>query len=84
MDKGRLRSSLRWKMHRDVLGLVGLVGTDVEYALFVHKGTRAHTIRAKNGKALYWKGAAHPVRQVQHPGTKGQPFLTNALKAAAI
>jgi hypothetical protein len=28
-----------------------------------------------NKKALFWKGASHPVKKVNHPGTKAQPFL---------
>jgi hypothetical protein len=33
VDTGRLRSSIRWKMIRDHRGVVGVVGTDVIYAL---------------------------------------------------
>lgn len=40
VDTGRLRSSLRWSVGRDSQGLVGLVGSDVEYAGFVNDGTR--------------------------------------------
>jgi hypothetical protein len=64
----------------------GRVGSNLRYALWVHEGTglygpKHHVIvivpRAK--KALFWKGARHPVRRVNHPGIKGQPFLRNAL-----
>lgn len=57
----------------------GRVGTNLRYALWVHEGTRAHVIVPTVKRALYWKGARHPVRRVMHPGTKGQPFLRNAL-----
>lgn len=40
VDTGRLRSSLRWALAVDGRGLYGLVGSDVEYAGFVHDGTR--------------------------------------------
>src|SRR5579871_5492968 len=40
------------------------------YAPFVEFGTKPHTIVAKNAQALYWPGADHPVRKVNHPGTK--------------
>ncbi|WP_343073091.1 hypothetical protein [Clostridium sp. YIM B02569] len=39
------------------------------------------SIRPKNKKALYWKGAAHPVKQVNHPGTKGFKTIENTMLA---
>jgi hypothetical protein len=51
----------------------------VLYAPAVHAGTRPHTIRPTRKKALYWKGALHPVRLVEHPGTRANPFMTRAL-----
>ena len=32
----------------------------------------------KNKRFLYWKGAKHPVKQVNHPGSKAKPFLIPA------
>lgn len=40
VDTGRLRSSITWRIETDAKGLVGIVGTSVEYAVFVHEGTR--------------------------------------------
>jgi hypothetical protein len=45
-------------------------------------GSRPHIIEAKNGAALSWPGARHPVRKVHHPGTAAQHILRNALRAA--
>jgi hypothetical protein len=45
------------------------------YAPFVEFGTKPHTIVPKDAKALYWPGAAHPVRKVNHPGTKPNQFM---------
>ena len=47
--------------------------SNIKYARLVEEGTRPHTIRAKNKKALYWKGAKHPVKSVRHPGSKAKP-----------
>ena len=49
-----------------------LIGSDRKYAAIHQLGgqTRAHVIRAKNGKALAWPGMKHPVKQVNHPGSK--------------
>jgi hypothetical protein len=45
------------------------------YAPYVEFGTKPHTIVAKNAKALFWPGAAHPVRKVNHPGTAANDFM---------
>lgn len=53
----------------------------VKYGAFLEEGTPPHIIRPKNKKALYWKGAAHPVKQVNHPGTKAYPILEDTIKS---
>ena len=40
VDTGRLRASITWQLLRDGDGLFARVGTDVEYAYYVHEGTR--------------------------------------------
>lgn len=40
VDTGRLRSSITWRIETDGQGIVGIVGTNVEYAIYVHEGTR--------------------------------------------
>ena len=52
--------------------------SNIKYARGVEEGTKPHTIRAKNKKALYWKGAKHPVKSVRHPGSRAKPFLIPA------
>lgn len=39
VDTGRLRSSITWRLGRDSQGLLGIVGTNVEYAPYVEFGT---------------------------------------------
>lgn len=39
VDTGRLRSSITHALDRDARGLVGVVGTDVDYAAYVELGT---------------------------------------------
>lgn len=55
------------------------VGTDRPYGAIHQLGgqTAAHTILPKNGQALNWPGAAHPVAKVEHPGSKipARPYL---------
>ena len=54
--------------------------SNIKYARGVEEGTRAHIIKAKNKKALCWKGAKHPVKSVRHPGSKAKPFLIPAFE----
>ena len=56
------------------------LGHGVLYGKFLEEGTAPHIIRPKNKKALYWSGAAHPVKMVNHPGTKPRPLLEDTLR----
>lgn len=73
---GRLANSLTSEVHDKVLRIGS---TDCNYATDVEMGTAAHIINAKPGSALYWPGADHPVRRVNHPGTQPYPYLRPAL-----
>lgn len=76
VDTGFMRNSTQGK----VVALTGTVSNNVKYAIMVEDGTKAHIIKPRFKKALYWNGAPHPVRQVRHPGTKGKPFLKPAFE----
>ena len=52
----------------------------VDYGEILEEGSPAHVITPKNSKALYWKGADHPVKRVNHPGTQGFHTLENTLQ----
>jgi len=56
------------------------------YATYVHEGTRPHIILPKKAGgvlAFYWPKAGKTVfmRRVNHPGTQGQHYLTDAAEA---
>ena len=55
--------------------------SNIKYAPMVEYGTKPHIIKAKNKKALYWKGASHPVKSVRHPGNKAKPYLIPAFES---
>lgn len=62
-------------------GSQGLVSFTAPYAGYVHEGTglfgpRKKMIVPTEKKALYWPGAAHPIRAVR--GMKGRPYLMKA------
>ena len=72
---------LRRSISVDMGNLEATIHTsNVKYAVMVEKGTKAHIIKPKNKKALYWKGASHPVKQVNHPGSKAKPYLIPAFE----
>ena len=54
--------------------------SNIKYAPGVEFGTKPHIIKPKNKKALYWKGASHPVKSVRHPGSKAKPYLIPAFE----
>ena len=75
---GHLRRSIATKMG----DLEATIHTsNVKYAVIVEKGSKAHVIRPKNKKALYWKGAKRPVKLVNHPGSKAKPYLEPAFES---
>ena len=59
---------LQWEVSED----------GVPYGVYVRKGTKPHLIGPRYKKALYWPGAAHPVKLVHHPGTKPNPYHERA------
>lgn len=60
-------------------GLTTQIRNPVKYWPYVNYGTGPHTITPKRKKALYWKGASHPVPMVRHPGITGTRFVTKAV-----
>lgn len=78
-------SHARQSIHSGVNGrgrdLTIYLAHGVKYGAVLEEGSRPHVIRPKNKKALYWSGAAHPVRMVNHPGTRAHPVLENTLKS---
>lgn len=70
---GRLRQSFEGFSERasDTEWSIGMRSRNVAYARIQHDGgkTPPHVILPRNKKALFWEGAAHPVRRVNHPGS---------------
>lgn len=53
------------------------------YAIFVHWGTKPHTIEPKEKKALKFVGGSGMfvfAKKINHPGYQGDPFITNAIR----
>lgn len=64
---GRIPGSLYWSVRGDTLG----VGYSHPLAIIHHYGATipARQIVAKNKQALFWAGAAHPVKEVNIPAS---------------
>ncbi len=97
VDEGRLRASIDHEVTRDSDGLVGRVGTDVEYALDVERGTgvfeetvpgiapsksKGQRITAQGGGVLRFEIGGEVIYRRSIKGMRPQPFLRPALDAA--
>jgi hypothetical protein len=88
IDTGRLRSDIKVQMAMVNGHIVGRVGFNVFYGLFVHEGTGIYgpkgvPITPKQFRFLRWKskkGGYVYAKQVK--GMKPNPFLKDAVKAA--
>ena len=78
VDTGHLRRGITTKIG-DMEVIVHT--SNIKYARGVEFGTRPRLIKPKNKKALYWKGAKHPVKTVNHPGSKAKPYLIPAFES---
>jgi hypothetical protein len=56
------------------------------YSYWVHEGTAPHVITARNGGVLAFQVGGETVfaRSVNHPGTRANPFLRDALPLAVV
>lgn len=84
---GRLRLSLKPRITRTPTGFEGTVYSTSRYAIFVHEGTPRHEIYPRRKKALRFRaggtGRIVFAARVDHPGTRAQPFLEEALMRVA-
>lgn len=76
VDTGEMRSTIH---SRRVFARRSHVIVGTDHWMFVEFDTRPHIITPNNKEALYWPGAAHPVKLVHHPGTSAQPFMRPAV-----
>lgn len=78
VDSGRYRNTINSIADENS----AVIQSFLHYAPHIEYGTRPHVIRPKTKKALSWKGAIHPVRKVNHPGTKARfPFTRGVVKS---
>ena len=85
---GRLRRSINEQDQDDGTTFQASVGTNVVYGRAWELGfTRpARILQATKAKAIFWPGAAHPVRSVSQPAKTFAPrsFLASSLQARKV
>lgn len=82
VKRGRLRREVQSRVIRPDRGEVR---ANAPYARAVEEGTGLYGPKGRKivptvKKAMYWKGAAHPVRSVK--GQRPNPFVTRGIRAA--
>ena len=79
---GALRASLHMRHMRDPRGQQIWIGSDLNYALAHHEGTKPHVITPKSAKMLRFvsRGTVVYAHAVNHPGTKANKYLADALR----
>jgi hypothetical protein len=80
---GRLKRSIHMKHLGNFKGQYIWIGSKVNYAYAHHEGTKAHTITAKPGGELVFRGKSRVLVHtpaVKHPGTRPNPYLSTQLR----
>lgn len=87
---GTLRDHIVSRVVQDPRGVAVGVGVyDVDYALMHHEGTPPHPINARDARhplVFFWARAGGVVsfRHVNHPGTKPNKYLADALDVLKV
>ena len=79
VDTGNMKSTIRTDITDG--GMSATVSVGAEYGAHVEYGTQPHVIRPRNGKYLAFPGSGGGTvfaTEVNHPGTRAQPFMTPA------
>jgi ribosomal protein L13 len=59
-----------------------VIESKAKYSAYIDQGTRPHIIKARNAKVLANRRTGQFFGKiVHHPGTKAQPYFTNAIKS---
>ena len=79
---GALRSSIHMRHLRDSRGQYVKIGSNLDYALIHHQGTKPHVIRPDRAKVLRFVRGSRIIytTSVMHPGTKANRYLSDNLK----
>lgn len=82
VDEGILRASINSEVRVNEKAIVGYIGSNIDYAPYVHEGTGIYARNGKGRKTPWvWIGYSKKWRGRHYTrGQKPKPFLTNALQ----
>ena len=86
VETGKLRQSIHYTVLTGASGLILHVGSNDPIALIHHEGTRPHIIMPNRSRALRFRQGGTMVfaRQVRHPGTRANPYLSKHLARVVL
>ena len=74
--------SIRSDFKHGSVSYTGTLKSHSPIADVIEFGSRPHIIRPRDSKFLFWFGAKHPVKEVNHPGTPSFRVLGDAVENA--
>jgi len=79
VDDGQLRQSITHDVQRETDGIAGFVGSNVEYAPYVHEGTGLYAKNGDGRQEVPWKYQTTDGKWHRTKGQKPHPFLQDAI-----
>ncbi len=79
VDDGTLRASITHSIHLKGDDIVGKIGSNLEYAPYVHQGTGIHAVNG-DGRESAWSYQDAQGKWHRTVGRKPQPFITDAIQ----
>lgn len=80
-DDGTLRASITHDVEELGTGVVGYIGTNVEYAPYVHQGTGIYAVNGDGRKEVPWRYQTSDGQWHTTSGQRPNPFLQDAIDA---
>lgn len=80
VDDGVLRQSITHSVEEEEGMVVGYVGTNVEYAPYVHQGTGIYAVEGNGRKEVPWVYKGKDGKFYSTKGIKPRPFIYNAME----
>lgn len=79
MDDGQLVQSITHEVEQDEHGVTGYIGSNVEYAPYVHQGTGLYAVNGDGRQDVPWHYQAADGQWHTTSGQKPRPFLRDAI-----
>lgn len=83
-NTGELRRSIQTEVKKEDADIIGIVGTNLDYAIYVHEGTGIHSRTGAGRKDVPWVYYSDRLgRFVKTDGIESTPFLEEAVNELA-